>query len=225
MDSVRVIEIKENIFKSNEDEAEKLRESLKKNKTLLINLMSSPGSGKTTTLVKTLEKLKNKYKIAVMEADIDSAIDAKTISDMGGIEAIQLHTGGMCHLTANMTKQGIDELKTKDLDLIIIENVGNLVCPAEFDTGSHVNVNILSVPEGDDKPLKYPLMYQVCSLFLINKMDVAPYFDFSLEKAKENIKFRNKDAVIIPISAKNDLGCDQFANWIDNEIQKLKGEN
>ncbi len=222
MDQVRIIEIKQNIFKSNEDEANKLRKELKEKKTLLINLMSSPGSGKTTTLMATLAKLKDKYKIAVMEADIDSEIDAKTISGLGNVEAIQLHTGGMCHLTADMTRQGIESLSTKDLDLIIIENVGNLVCPAEFDTGSHVNVNILSVPEGDDKPLKYPLMYQVCSLFLINKMDVAPYFDFSLDRAKKNILYRNKDAKIIPISAKKDEGIDEFASWIDNEIKKIK---
>ena len=222
MDQVRIIEIKQNIFKSNEDEANKLRKELKEKKTLLINLMSSPGSGKTTTLMATLAKLKDKYKIAVMEADIDSEIDAKTISGLGNVEAIQLHTGGMCHLTADMTRQGIESLTTKDLDLIIIENVGNLVCPAEFDTGSHVNVNILSVPEGDDKPLKYPLMYQVCSLFLINKMDVAPYFDFSLDKAKENILYRNKDAKIIPISAKKGEGIDEFVSWIDNEIKKIK---
>ncbi len=224
MDQVRIIEIKENIFKSNEDEASKLRESLKKKKTLLLNLMSSPGSGKTTTLCKTLALLQDEFKIAVMEADIDSAVDAETISKLGKVEAIQLHTGGMCHLTADMTLQGIESLETKDLDLIIIENVGNLVCPAEFDTGAFKNINILSVPEGDDKPLKYPLMYQVCQLFLINKMDVAPYFDFSLEKAKENIKMRNKDAVIIPISAKTGEGIEEFASWLRNEIIKFKGE-
>lgn len=224
MDQVRIIEIKENIFKSNEDEASKLREKLKKKKTLLLNLMSSPGSGKTTTLCKTLALLQDEFKIAVMEADIDSAVDAETISKLGKVEAIQLHTGGMCHLTADMTLQGIESLETKDLDLIIIENVGNLVCPAEFDTGSFKNINILSVPEGDDKPLKYPLMYQVCQLFLINKMDVAPYFDFSLEKAKENIKMRNKDAVIIPISAKTGEGIEEFASWLRNEIIKFKGE-
>lgn len=186
--------------------------------------MSSPGSGKTTTLCKTLALLQDEFKIAVMEADIDSAVDAETISKLGKVEAIQLHTGGMCHLTADMTLQGIESLETKYLDLIIIENVGNLVCPAEFDTGAFKNINILSVPEGDDKPLKYPLMYQVCQLFLINKMDVAPYFDFSLEKAKGNIKMRNKDAVIIPISAKTGEGIEEFASWLRNEIIKFKGE-
>ncbi len=223
MDSVRVIEIKENIFKANEDCANDLREELKKKGTLLINLMSSPGSGKTTTLMHTLIYLQDKYKIAVMEADIDSKVDAETISSLGKVEAIQLHTGGMCHLTADMTKQGIDSLSSDNYDLIIIENVGNLVCPAEFDTGSHINVNILSVPEGDDKALKYPLMYQVCQLFLINKLDVVPYFDFSLEKAKENILMRNKDAKFIELSAKSGLGCDKFAMWLEEEILKIKG--
>ena len=224
MDNVKVIEIKEDIFKSNDDEANKLRSELKEKKTLLINLMSSPGSGKTTTLMHTLNLLKDKYKIAVMEADIDSAIDAKTISTLKNVEAIQLHTGGMCHLTANMTRQGIESLETKDLNLIIIENVGNLVCPAEFDTGAHKNVNILSVPEGDDKPLKYPLMYEVCDFFIINKMDVAPYFDFSLEKACENIKYRNKDAKIISISAKTGEGCEKFAKYLEEEILKIRGD-
>lgn len=222
MDDVRVIEIKENIFKANEDEANILRDSLKKRGTLLVNLMSSPGSGKTTTLMKTLRLLKDKYKIVVMEADIDSKIDAETISTLGNVEAIQLHTGGMCHLTADMTSQGISSLKDDNYDMIIIENVGNLVCPAEFDTGAHINVNILSVPEGDDKPLKYPLMYQVCSLFIINKLDVAPYFDFSLEKAKENILYRNKEAVIIPICAKSGEGCDKVADYLEKEILKIK---
>ncbi len=222
MDSVRVIEIKENIFKANIDQASELRNELKKKGTLLINLMSSPGSGKTTTLMKTLAYLQDKYKIAVMEADIDSAVDAETISTLGNVEAIQLHTGGMCHLTADMTKQGIDSLSSDNYDLIIIENVGNLVCPAEFDTGAHINVNILSVPEGDDKALKYPLMYQVCKLFLINKLDVAPYFDFSLEKAKKNILMRNKDAEFIELSAKLGTGTDKFANWLEKEILKIK---
>lgn len=222
MDDVRVIEIKENIFKENIDNASELRDELKKKGTLLINLMSSPGSGKTTTLMKTLAYLQDKYKIAVMEADIDSKVDAETISTLGKVEAIQLHTGGMCHLTADMTKQGIDSLSSDNYDLIIIENVGNLVCPAEFDTGAHINVNILSVPEGDDKALKYPLMYQVCKLFLINKLDVAPYFDFSLEKAKENILMRNKDAEFIELSAKLGNGTDKFANWLEKEILKIK---
>lgn len=224
MDQVRIIEIKENVFHSNEEDAAKLREELKKKKTLLLNLMSSPGSGKTTTLCQVLSSLQDEFKIAVMEADIDGDVDAKAINQLGKVEAIQLHTGGMCHLTAEMTRQGIASLASKDLDLIIIENVGNLVCPAEFDTGAFKNINILSVPEGDDKPLKYPLMYQVCQLFLINKMDVAPYFDFSLDKAKANILMRNKDAVIIPISAKTGEGIEEFADWLRKEIKEFKGE-
>ncbi len=224
MDEIRIIEIKENIFKSNDEEAKKLREQLKEKKTLLVNLMSSPGSGKTTTLVSVLSKLKDRYKIAVMEADIDSAVDAETISKIGGVEAIQLHTGGMCHLTADMTRQGIESLKDTDYDLIIIENVGNLVCPAEFDTGAFINMNILSVPEGDDKPLKYPLMYEVCSLFVINKMDVAPYFDFSLDRAIKNIKMRNDKAVIIPISAKSGEGIDKLVDWFIKTIDDFKKE-
>ncbi len=222
MDEIRIIEIKENIYKSNDVEAASLKKELKEKKTLLVNLMSSPGSGKTTTLVSLLSILKQKYKIAVMEADIDSAVDAETIAKIGGVEAIQMHTGGMCHLTADMTRQGIESLKDKDYDLIIIENVGNLVCPAEFDTGAHININILSVPEGDDKPLKYPLMYEVCSLFIINKMDVAPYFDFSIDRAKANILSRNKDAVIIPISAKTNLGIDTLVKWFDDTITNFK---
>lgn len=222
MDEIRIIEIKENIFKSNDEEAKKLREELKEKKTLLINLMSSPGSGKTTTLVSVLKKLMNRYKIAVMEADIDSAVDAETISKLGKVEAIQLHTGGMCHLTADMTRQGIQSLKDDDYDLIIIENVGNLVCPAEFDTGAFINMNILSVPEGDDKPLKYPLMYEVCSLFVINKMDVAPYFDFSIDRAIKNIKMRNDKAVIIPISAKSGEGIDKLVDWFTIAIDNFK---
>lgn len=224
MDEIRIIEIKENIFKSNDEEAKKLREQLKEKKTLLVNLMSSPGSGKTTTLVSVLSKLKDRYKIAVMEADIDSAVDAEAISKIGGIEAIQLHTGGMCHLTADMTRQGIESLKDTNYDLIIIENVGNLVCPAEFDTGAFINMNILSVPEGDDKPLKYPLMYEVCSLFVINKMDVAPYFDFSLDRAIKNIKMRNDKAVIIPISAKSGEGIDKLVDWFIKTIDDFKKE-
>ena len=222
MDEIRIIEIKEDIYKSNDVEAASLKKELKEKKTLLVNLMSSPGSGKTTTLVSLLSILKQKYKIAVMEADIDSAVDAETIAKIGGVEAIQMHTGGMCHLTADMTRQGIESLKDKDYDLIIIENVGNLVCPAEFDTGAHININILSVPEGDDKPLKYPLMYEVCSLFIINKMDVAPYFDFSIDRAKANILSRNKDAVIIPISAKTNLGVDTLVKWFDETITNFK---
>lgn len=221
MDNIRVIEVKQSVFADNDKDAAKLRNELKQRKTFLLNMMSSPGSGKTTTLVKTINLLKDKIKIAVMEADIDSDKDARTVSDLTGVDAIQIHTGGMCHLDADMTRQGINELKD-NYDLIILENVGNLVCPAEFDTGACKSINILSIPEGDDKPLKYPLMYQVCSLVLINKIDVLPYFDFDINKCKEYIARRNKDTKIIEISAKNGDGIDEFANWLMNEVNNWK---
>ncbi len=223
MDSVKIIEIKHSVFENNDKEADKLREYLKSKKVFLINLMSSPGSGKTTTLIKVLSKLKDKLRIAVMEADIDSDVDAKKIKEIG-VESIQLHTGGMCHLDAMMTKQGLDNLDLDNLDLVILENVGNLVCPAEFDTGACKNVNILSTPEGDDKPLKYPLMFQVTNLVLINKMDVKDYFDFSLERAKENVSLRNKNVEVIPYSAKTGEGVDKIADWILKEVKAWKGE-
>lgn len=221
MDKVRIIEVKQSVFQNNNERADLLRSELKKKKTYLLNVMSSPGSGKTTTLVRAINLLKDEFKIAVMEADIDSDKDAKTVVRETGVDSIQIHTGGMCHLDAEMTRQGIENLE-KDYDLIILENVGNLVCPAEFDTGSCKSINILSVPEGDDKPLKYPLMYQVCSLVLINKIDVLPYFDFDLEKAKEYIARRNPDCKVIPISAKNGDGVDQFASWLKAEILNWK---
>lgn len=223
MDSVKIIEIKHSVFENNDKEADKLREYLKSKKVFLINLMSSPGSGKTTTLIKVLSKLKDKLRIAVMEADIDSDVDAKKIKEIG-VESIQLHTGGMCHLDAMMTKQGLDNLDLDNLDLVILENVGNLVCPAEFDTGACKNVNILSTPEGDDKPLKYPLMFQVTNLVLINKMDVKDYFDFSLERVKENVSLRNKNVEVIPYSAKTGEGIDKIADWILKEVKAWKGE-
>ncbi len=223
MDSVKIIEIKHSVFENNDKEADKLREYLKSKKVFLINLMSSPGSGKTTTLIKVLSELKDKLRIAVMEADIDSDVDAKKIKEIG-VESIQLHTGGMCHLDAMMTKQGLDNLDLDNLDLVILENVGNLVCPAEFDTGACKNVNILSTPEGDDKPLKYPLMFQVTNLVLINKMDVKDYFDFSLERVKENISLRNKNVEVIPYSAKTGEGIDKIADWILKEVKAWKGE-
>ena len=228
MDNVKVIEIKKSIFDENNKDADNLRnnlkEELKKKKTFLLNVMSSPGSGKTTTLIGLINLLKNKYKIAVMEADIDSNVDAIKIKENTGVESIQLHTGGMCHLDAFMTKQGIDSLDSTNYDLVILENVGNLVCPAEFDTGAIKSMMILSVPEGDDKPLKYPLMFSICDLVLINKIDVLPYFDFDLKKCEEYILSRNKNAKIIPISAKNNENIDKFAAWLDNEIIKFKGE-
>ena len=219
MDNVRVIEVKRSIFESNDQDAEKLRSELKESKTFLLNLMSSPGSGKTTTLTRTIELLKDKYRIGVMEADIDSDVDARTIASTG-VKAIQLHTGGMCHLDADMTRQGIKELGVEDVDFAVLENVGNLVCPAEFDTGSTKNAMILSVPEGHDKPLKYPLMFSICDVVLINKIDVMPYFDFDLEKCKENILMRNPKAKIIPICAKTGEGMEEWANWLSKNIEE-----
>ncbi len=219
MDNVRVIEVKRSIFESNDQDAEKLRGELKDSKTFLLNLMSSPGSGKTTTLTRTIEFLKDKYRIGVMEADIDSDVDARTIAATG-VKAIQLHTGGMCHLDADMTRQGIKELGVEDVDFAILENVGNLVCPAEFDTGSTKNAMILSVPEGHDKPLKYPLMFSICDVVLINKIDVMPYFDFDLEKCKENILLRNPKAKIIPICAKTGEGLEEWIKWLSDNIEE-----
>lgn len=219
MDNVRIIEVKRSIFESNDKDAEKLRGELKESKTFLLNLMSSPGSGKTTTLKRTIETLKDKYRIGVMEADIDSDVDAKAIAELG-VKSIQLHTGGMCHLDADMTRQGIKELDVSDVDFAILENVGNLVCPAEFDTGSTKNAMILSVPEGHDKPLKYPLMFSICDVVLINKMDVAPYFDFDLEKCKEYIHMRNPKAIIIPICAKTGEGIDEWDAWLSDQIEE-----
>ena len=186
MDKVRVIEIKKSVFADNEKDADELRKDLKDRGVFLLNLMSSPGSGKTTTLIRTINLLKDKLRIAVMEADIDSDVDAIRIKEATGIQSIQLHTGGMCHLDAEMTRQGLEGLDLTDVDLVVLENVGNLVCPAEFDTGSVCNAMILSVPEGDDKPLKYPLMFSVCDVVVINKTDVLPYFDFDLDKCQES---------------------------------------
>lgn len=213
MKNYKIIEVKESIFKQNDQDANLLRKKLKDQHTFLLNLMASPGAGKTTTLIQILSILKSKLKIGVMEADIDSDVDAKKILEKTGIDSIQLHTGGMCHLTAHMTEQGIDALDDH-YDFLVLENVGNLVCPAEFDTGSHLNAAILSVPEGDDKPLKYPLMFQVCDLVIINKIDVAPYFDFDFAKAKENILMRNPNTKIFCISAKTGEGCQELANYL-----------
>ena len=222
MDEIRVIEIKKSIFEDNDKDANVLRTELKQKGVFLLNLMSSPGSGKTTTLIKTINALKNDLKIAVMEADIDSDVDAIKIKNGTGVESIQLHTGGMCHLDAEMTRQGLDGLDLSDTDLVILENVGNLVCPAEFDTGASKNCMILSVPEGHDKPLKYPLMFSICDLVLINKMDVAPYFDFDFKKCEEYIKMRNPNAKVIPICAKTGDGIDKFADWLKYNITQWK---
>ncbi len=222
MDEVRIIEIKKSVFESNDKDADNLRKELKDKGIFLLNLMSSPGSGKTTTLIKTINLLKDKLRIAVMEADIDSDVDAVKIKEATGIQSIQLHTGGMCHLDAEMTRQGLDALELEGVDLAILENVGNLVCPAEFDTGSSKNAMILSVPEGEDKPLKYPLMFSICDVVLINKMDVMPYFDFNLEKCTEYIHMRNPKAEVIPICAKTGEGVDKFAEWLLKEIKNWK---
>lgn len=218
----KVYEIKKGIFDANEKDADKLREELKKEKVFLLNLMSSPGSGKTSTLRQVIGKLKDKLDIAVMEADIDGSCDAETIAKTGVKKVIQLHTGGMCHLDADMTKQGLEELGYEGMDLVILENVGNLVCPAEFDTGSSMNAMILSVPEGDDKPLKYPLMFEVADIVIINKMDVIDYFDFDLEKAKQRAKDRNPNVKIFEISAKTGQGIQELADFLEKEVIKWK---
>lgn len=217
MGEFRVLEIKQSVFADNDRRAEKLRAELKRKKLFLLNLMSSPGSGKTTTLSRTIECLKERLKIGVMEADIDSDIDARSIAKLG-VNTIQLHTGGMCHLDADMTRQGLEGLDTGELDLAILENVGNLVCPAEFDTGAVKNAMILSVPEGDDKPLKYPLMFSICDVVLINKIDVLSYFDFDLEKCKSYILKRNPNARIIPICARTGEGIEDWVNWLKEEV-------
>ena len=219
MNDVRVIEVKENILADNDKEAQVLRDKLKAKKTFLMNLMSSPGSGKTTTLLRTVEQLKDKIKIGIMEADIDSDVDALTMAN-AGVKSIQLHTGGMCHLDAAMTEQGLNELNYDGLDLVVLENVGNLICPAEFDTGSAKNVMILSVPEGHDKPLKYPLMFSKVDALIINKIDVAPYFDFDMDKLREYVGKLNKNVKIFPISAKTGEGVEDWTNWLLNEVKE-----
>ena len=222
MDDVKIIEIKKSIFEDNDKDADALRGELKRKGVYLLNLMSSPGSGKTTTLIQTINRIKDKIRVTVMEADIDSDVDAVKIKEATGIPSIQLHTGGMCHLDAEMTRQGLDNVDMAHVDLVILENVGNLVCPAEFDTGSCRNAMILSVPEGHDKPLKYPLMFSICDVVVINKMDVLPYFDFDLEKCKEYIHMRNPKAQVIPICAKTGEGVDAFAAWLLNEVLNWK---
>lgn len=221
MSDVRIIEIKQSVFADNDRQADQLRAELKEKGVFLLNLMSSPGAGKTTTLTRTIEALKDSLRIGVMEADIDSDVDARTIAQTG-VKAIQLHTGGMCHLDAEMTRQGIDALGIEDVDLAILENVGNLVCPAEFDTGAISNVMILSVPEGHDKPLKYPLMFQVCDAVLINKIDVLPYFDFDMELVEKYIHMRNPNAVIFPICAKTGEGIDAWVSWLKDKTEACK---
>lgn len=221
MKEFRILEVKQSVFANNDKDADRLRQQLKEENTFLLNFMSSPGSGKTTTLTGTIEALKGEMKIGVMEADIDSDVDADAIARTG-VKVIQLHTGGMCHLDADMTRQGIRQLGTEELDLVVLENVGNLVCPAEFDTGAVKNAMILSVPEGHDKPLKYPLIFQVCDVLLINKIDVLPYFDFDMDKVREYALMRNPNLKIFPISAKTGEGMEDWVNWLREEVQNFR---
>lgn len=221
MDEIKIIALKESVLEDNDRDAQALRDELKARGTCLMNLMSSPGSGKTTTLLALNRAFGGRLRWAVMEADIDSAVDARTMQEVG-VPTVQLHTGGMCHLDADMTRQGIQALNIPDAELIVLENIGNLVCPAEFDTGAHKNVTILSVPEGDDKPLKYPLMYQVSDVVLINKIDAMDFFDFSIEKARERILALNPKALLFPISAKTGEGLDAVCDWIFSELKALR---
>ena len=218
MENYKIIEIKESVFADNDREADRIRAGLKAEQTFLLNLMSSPGSGKTTTLLRTIEALEKDLRIGVMEADIDSDVDAAAIAKTGA-RSIQLHTGGMCHLDAGMTEQGLRELGTADLDLVVLENVGNLVCPAEFDTGAVKNAMILSVPEGHDKPLKYPLIFTVCDVLLINKIDVLPWFDFDLEKVREYAHMRNPRLQIFPVSARTGEGMSAWTDWLRTQVE------
>ena len=224
METVRILEVKQSVFANNDAQADKLRAELKEKGIYLLNLMSSPGSGKTTTLTRLIELLKEDLKIGIMEADIDSDVDAKTIAATGA-KAIQLHTGGMCHLDAAMTRQGLEGLGDSDVDLVVLENVGNLVCPAEFDTGAARNVTILSVPEGHDKPLKYPLIFTVCDALIINKIDVLPYFDFDLDKVKEYAHMRNPKLEIFPISAKTGEGMGAWTDWLKTQVMEWNGND
>ena len=218
MDPYKVIEVKQSVFADNNADADRLRAELKEQGAFLLNLMSSPGGGKTSTLRRTIAALKDELRMGVMEADIDSDVDAAAITE-SGVRAIQLHTGGMCHLDADMTRQGLREFGTEDLDLVILENVGNLVCPAEFDTGAVKNAMILSVPEGHDKPLKYPLIFQVCDVLIINKIDVLPYFDFDMDKVREYALMRNPKLQIFPISAKTGEGVEAWCGWLREEVR------
>ena len=214
---VKIIDVKRSIFEDNDMEAKQLREELKKQRTFLLNVMSSPGSGKTTSIIRTLQALKDEFRIGVMEADIDSAVDAKRVIDAGGV-AIQLHTGGMCHLDAAMTREGLDSFETGQMDMVILENVGNLICPADFDTGASKSIMILSVPEGDDKPLKYPLMFTICDALIVNKIDCLPYFDFDTQVLKERVKRLNPKIEIFEVSAKTGEGFTAWLDWLRKEV-------
>lgn len=217
MDNLKIFKIQKGIHEDNAKVAENTREKLKEEGTYLINIMSSPGSGKTTTLVSTINVLKEDYKIGVMEADVDSDVDAKTVQ-AAGAKAIQLHTGGLCHLDATMTRQGIDELGTEELDLVFLENIGNLICPAGYDTGAMKNVAILSVPEGDDKPLKYPKIFGKVDVLIVSKIDVMEHFDFNIDLLEERVRKLNKDIIIFPISAKTTEGVGEWANWVKKAL-------
>lgn len=221
MNEFRILEIKQSVFEDNDRAAEELRAELKSRGVFLLNLMSSPGAGKTTTLRRTIERLSQTFTIGVMEADIDSDVDARTISETGA-KVIQLHTGGMCHLDAGMTRQGLDGLGMEGVELAILENVGNLVCPAEFDTGAIKNAMILSVPEGDDKPLKYPLMFSICDVVLVNKIDVLPYFDFDLDAVVERVHKLNPNAIVLPVCARTGEGFDAWADWLTREVRSFQ---
>ncbi len=220
-DPIKVIEVKESVFANNDRAAEALRERMHDAGTFMINLMSSPGAGKTTLLSATTRALADEMRVAIMEADVDSDVDAHTVQEAGA-KAIQLHTGGMCHLDAAMTEQGLQQMGYEDTDLVFIENVGNLICPAEFDTGAAAKVMILSVPEGDDKPLKYPLMFEVSDLVLISKVDTLPYFDFDRDKLERNVLLRNPNAQIIYLSAKTGEGMDQWLSWLREHVSDWK---
>lgn len=221
MKKVRVIEVHENVFNSNNMAANVLREELKAKNVFMLNIMSSPGSGKTTALTALINRLKSEYQIGVMDVDIESSLDAQKVSDLTGVRALQIHNGGLCHIDAEMTSKAIEEFGVDDLDILLLENIGNLVCPAEFDTGAHKNMMILSIPEGDDKPLKYPLMFSVCDVILISKIDTIDFFDFDMDKARENILRLNPNAIIIPISAKTGEGMDRIVDWIKESIYQL----
>ncbi len=217
MEKYRVIEIRKNVFDSNDREAEKLRQELKKEKVFLLNLMSSPGSGKTSTVLQTIASLKDDLSLGVLEADLDSDVDARSVSETG-VKVLQLHSGGMCHLNADMTRQGLEAMGADDLDLVILENIGNLICTAEFDTGASRNAMILSVPEGDDKPLKYPVMFSMADVLLVNKIDAMDFFNFSLERLTEYVRKLNPDIKILPVSAKTGEGMDQWISWLKEEV-------
>ena len=219
MEEIKIIQVKQSVFADNDRDAERLRQQLKQDKTFLLNLMSSPGSGKTTLLLALAKALQGRLRMAVMEADIDSAVDAETMA-AAGVRSVQIHTGGMCHLDADMTRQGLTHLDTSDVDLVVLENVGNLVCPAEFDTGAVKNMTVLSVPEGHDKPLKYPLMYETCQMLVINKIDVLPYFDFDTEKVVQYAKMRNPDIQVLFVSAKTGEGISDLADWLIEQVDQ-----